>query len=236
MPKRGKKYKEATKLVDKQKVYDIEEALDTVKKISYTKFDGTVELHILLGIDAKKGDQNVRGTISLPKGTGKNVKVLVFAEGEKAQQAKDAGADFVGSDDLVDKIGNENWTDFDVAIATPDIMRKIAKLGKVLGPRGLMPSPKSGTVTEDVAQAVVEFKAGKVEVRNDRTGNVHIPLGKVSFSKEDLKENLIAAVEQLVRMKPENSKGKFLRKAVIAPTMGPGLTIDIGSLNSTNVA
>lgn len=236
MPKRGKKYKEAAKLVDKQKVYDIEEALDTVKKISYTKFDGTVELHILLGIDAKKGDQNVRGTISLPKGTGKNVKVLVFAEGEKAQQAKDAGADFVGSDDLVDKIGNENWTDFDVAIATPDIMRKIAKLGKVLGPRGLMPSPKSGTVTEDVAQAVVEFKAGKVEVRNDRTGNVHIPLGKVSFSKEDLKENLIAAVEQLVRMKPENSKGKFLRKAVIAPTMGPGLTIDIGSLNSTNVA
>jgi large subunit ribosomal protein L1 len=236
MPKRGKKYKEATKLVDKQKVYDIEEALDTVKKISYTKFDGTVELHILLGIDAKKGDQNVRGTISLPKGTGKNVKVLVFAEGEKAQQAKDAGADFVGSDDLVDKIGNENWTDFDVAIATPDIMRKIAKLGKVLGPRGLMPSPKSGTVTEDVAQAVVEFKAGKVEVRNDRTGNVHIPLGKVSFSKEDLKENLIAAVEQLVRMKPENSKGKFLRKAVIAPTMGPGLTIDIGSLTSTNVA
>lgn len=236
MPKHGKKYKEATKLIDKQKVYDIEEALDIVKKISYTKFDGTVELHILLGIDAKKGDQNVRGTISLPKGTGKNVKVLVFAEGEKAQQAKDAGADFVGSDDLVDKIGNENWTDFDVAIATPDVMRKIAKLGKVLGPRGLMPSPKSGTVTEDVAQAVVEFKAGKVEVRNDRTGNVHIPLGKVSFSKEDLKENLIAAVEQLVRMKPENSKGKFLRKAVIAPTMGPGLTIDIGSLTTTNVA
>jgi len=235
MPKRGKKYREAIKLVDRQKNYDIEEALDLVKKTSYTKFDGTVELHVLLGIDPKKGDQNVRGTISLPKGTGKNVRVLVFAEGEKAEQARQAGADFVGSDDLIERINNEGWTDFDVAIATPDIMRKIGRLGKVLGPRGLMPSPKAGTVTDDVAQAVTEFKAGKVEVRNDRTGNIHVPLGKVSFDKNDLKENLLSAFDQLAKMKPENSKGKFIRKAVIAATMGPSINIDINSLSLTSV-
>ncbi|HBT51252.1 MAG TPA: 50S ribosomal protein L1 [Petrotoga sp.] len=236
MPKHGKKYREVIKLVDRQKNYSIDEALDLVKKTSYTKFDGTVELHALLGIDPKKGDQNVRGTISLPKGTGKNVRVLVFAEGEKADQARQAGADFVGSDDLIDRINNEGWTDFDVAIASPDIMRKIGRLGKVLGPRGLMPSPKAGTVTDDVAQAVKEFKAGKVEVRNDRTGNIHIPIGKVSFDKMDLQENLIAAFEQLMKMKPENSKGKFIRKATIAATMGPGINIDLNTLSLASVA
>jgi large subunit ribosomal protein L1 len=164
------------------------------------------------------------------------VRVLVFAEGEKAEQAKQAGADFVGSDDLIERINNEGWTDFDVAIATPDIMRKIGRLGKVLGPRGLMPSPKAGTVTDDVAQAVKEFKAGKVEVRNDRTGNIHVPIGKVSFDKDDLKENLISAFEQLMKMKPENSKGKFIRKAVIAATMGPGINIDLNSLSLATVA
>ncbi|HQD44058.1 MAG TPA: 50S ribosomal protein L1, partial [Defluviitoga tunisiensis] len=209
MPKRGKKYKEVSKLVDKTKTYNIEEAIELIKKVSYTKFDGTVELHIVLGIDPKKTDQNVRGTISLPNGTGKSVRVLVFAEGEKAEQARQAGADYVGSDDLIEKINSEGWTDFDVAIATPDMMRKIARLGKILGPRGLMPSPKAGTVTEDIAQAVKEFKAGKIEVRNDRTGNIHVPVGKVSFNNEALKENILSALEQINKMKPESSKGKF---------------------------
>ena len=229
MPKRGKKYQEIVKLVDKTKSYSIDEALELVKKVSYSKFDGTVEMHVVLGIDPKKSDQNVRGTISLPKGTGKKVRVLVFAEGENAEQARQAGADYVGSDDLINKISSEGWTDFDVAISTPDMMRKIAKLGKVLGPRGLMPSPKAGTVTENVAQAVKDFKSGKVEIRNDRTGNVHIPIGKVSFAKEDLKENLLSALEQLSKMKPESAKGKFINKVVIAPTMGVGINIDLST-------
>ncbi|PNR95946.1 50S ribosomal protein L1 [Petrotoga sp. 9PWA.NaAc.5.4] len=229
MPKRGKKYQEIVKLVDKTKSYSIDEALELVKKVSYSKFDGTVEMHVVLGIDPKKSDQNVRGTISLPKGTGKKVRVLVFAEGENAEQARQAGADYVGSDDFINKISSEGWTDFDVAISTPDMMRKIAKLGKVLGPRGLMPSPKAGTVTENVAQAVKDFKSGKVEIRNDRTGNVHIPIGKVSFAKEDLKENLLSALEQLSKMKPESAKGKFINKVVIAPTMGVGINIDLST-------
>ncbi|MFY9125887.1 MAG: 50S ribosomal protein L1 [Defluviitoga tunisiensis] len=236
MPKRGKKYKEVSKLVDKTKTYNIEEAIELIKKVSYTKFDGTVELHIVLGIDPKKSDQNVRGTISLPNGTGKSVRVLVFAEGEKAEQARQAGADYVGSDDLIEKINSEGWTDFDVAIATPDMMRKIARLGKVLGPRGLMPSPKAGTVTEDIAQAVKEFKAGKVEVRNDRTGNIHVPVGKVSFNNEALKENILSALEQINKMKPESSKGKFIKKATISPTMGPAIVIDLSSLGEIKVA
>lgn len=236
MPKRGKKYKEALKLVDRTKRYSIEEAIELVKKVSYTKFDGTVELHITLGIDPKKTDQNIRGTILLPKGTGKMVRVLVFAEGEKAEEARQAGADYVGSDDLIEKISSEGWTDFDVAIATPNMMPKIAKLGKILGPRGLMPSPKAGTVTDNVAQAVKEFKAGKIEVRNDRTGNIHIPIGKVSFDNEDLKENLLSALDQINKMKPESLKGKFIRNVVIAPTMGPAISLDLSTLNLSKVA
>ncbi|MCP5455721.1 MAG: 50S ribosomal protein L1 [Thermotogae bacterium] len=228
---RGKKYIEARKLVDKSKDYTIEEAIELVKKASYAKFDETIEIHVQIGIDATKSDQNVRSTIALPHGTGKTVRVAVFATGEKVEEAKNAGADFVGSDDLADKILNEGWTDFDVAIATPDMMRVVGKLGKVLGPRGLMPSPKAGTVTPDVASAVKEFKAGRIEVRNDKTGNVHFPVGKKSFDTEKIKENIISGVEQLSKLKPANSKGKFIKKIVTASTMGPGVKLDSTGMN-----
>lgn len=231
MANRGKKYLEVKKLVDGQKTYSVDEAISLVKKLGYAKFDETIEAHVNLGIDATKSDQNVRNTIALPQGTGKKVRVIVFAKGEKAEEAKKAGADYVGAEDLVEKITKEGWTDFDTAIATPDMMRFVGRLGKFLGPRGLMPSPKAGTVTPDVETAVKEFKAGRIEVRNDKTGNLHFPIGKKSFEDEKLKENLLSAMEQLCKFRPSTSKGKFILKVVLAPTMGPSTKLDINELN-----
>ncbi len=230
MPKHSKRYLEARKLVDRLKYYSLDEAIDLVKKTSTAKFDETVELHLATNIDYRKPEQHIRGTISLPHGTGKKVKVLVFAKGEKAKEAQEAGADYVGAEDLVEKIEKEGFLDFDVAIATPDMMRIIGRLGRILGPRGLMPSPKSGTVTNEVGEAVREFKKGRVEVRTDKTGNLHIPVGKVSFENEKLKENIIAAVDQIMAMKPQGVKGQFLKKAVLSSTMGPGIKLDLNEL------
>ena len=230
MPKHSKRYNELKKLIDPEKAYTLDEAVELVKKVANAKFDETVEFHIKTNIDYRKSEQNIRSTISLPNGTGKTVRVLVFAKGNKADEAKDAGADYVGAEDLVDKITNEAFFDFDVAIATPDMMKVIGKLGKVLGPRGLMPNPKSGTVTEDVASAVSEFKKGKVEVRTDKTGNLHFPVGKASFDQEKLKENIKAAYEQIVALRPAGVKGIFIKKAVVTPTMGPGIKLDLNTL------
>ena len=230
MPKHSKRYVEAKKLVDRMKYYDVDEAIDLVKKTATAKFDETVELHLATNIDYRKPDQHIRGTISLPHGTGKKVRVLVFAKGEKAKEAEEAGADYVGAEDLVEKIQNEGFLDFDVAIATPDMMRIIGRLGKILGPRGLMPSPKSGTVTNEIGEAVREFKKGRIEIRTDKTGNLHIPIGKVSFDKEQLKENLLSAVDQVMSMKPPSVKGQLLKKAVLASTMGPGIKLDLNKI------
>lgn len=231
MAKRGKKYIEAKKLVDRTLNYKIDEAIELAKKTSYAKFDSSIEVHVRLGIDAKKSDQNVRSTVSLPNGTGKEIKVLVFAEGEKAEEAKNAGADFVGGEDLAEKITKENWTDFDIAIASPDMMKVVGKLGRILGPKGIMPSPKAGTVVDDVAKAVNEFKAGKVEVRNDKSANVHFPVGKKSFNNDQLKENIVSGLEQLCKLRPQTAKGRFIRKVVISPTMGPGIKLDTSELS-----
>jgi large subunit ribosomal protein L1 len=231
MAKRGKKYQEVRKQVDALKIYALDEAVDLVKKVSYANFDASIEVHVVLGIDSKKSDQNVRSTVSLPHGTGKEVRVLVFAEGEKAEAANKAGADFVGGEDLAQKITSEGWTDFDVAIASSDMMKVVGKLGRVLGPKGLMPSPKAGTVTDDIENAVSAFKAGKLEVRNDKTGNVHFPVGKKSFENDKLKENIVSGLEQLSKLKPSTSKGKFIRRVVIAPTMGPGIKIDLTGIS-----
>jgi large subunit ribosomal protein L1 len=230
MPKHSKRYNELRKLVDPEKSYSLEEAVELIKKTSTAKFDETVEFHIKTNIDYRKSEQNIRSTISLPNGTGKSVRVLVFAKGEKAEEAKNAGADYVGAEELADKIANEGFFDFDVAIATPDMMKVLGKLGKVLGPRGLMPNPKSGTVTDDVAAAVSEFKKGKVEVRTDKTGNLHFPVGKASFTPEKLAENIKSAYEQVLALRPAGVKGHFIKKAVIASTMGPGIKLDINTL------
>ncbi|MBB6062741.1 large subunit ribosomal protein L1 [Thermosipho japonicus] len=230
MPKHSKRYNEVRKLVDRSKDYDLNEAIDLAKKVATAKFDETVELHIKTNIDYRKSDQQIRSTISLPHGTGKEVKVLVFATGEKAEEAKAAGADYVGAEDLVEKIQKENFLDFDVAIATPDMMRVIGKLGKILGPRGLMPNPKAGTVTNDVASAVKEFKKGRMEVRTDKTGNLHIPVGKASFDNEKLKENIKSAYEQILNLKPAGVKGNFIKKVVLSTTMGPGIKVDPATL------
>ncbi len=230
MPKHSRRYTEARKLVDRLKYYSLDEAIELVKKTATAKFDETVELHLATNIDYRKPEQHIRGTISLPHGTGKKVKVLVFAKGDKAKEAQEAGADYVGAEDLVEKIEKEGFLDFDVAIATPDMMRTIGRLGRILGPRGLMPSPKSGTVTNEVGEAVKEFKKGRVEIRTDKTGNLHIPVGKVSFENEKLKENIIAAVDQVMSMKPQGVKGQFLKKAVLASTMGPGIKLDLNEL------
>ena len=232
MPKRSKRYSRVRELVDRAKFYSIDEAIELVKKTATAKFDETVELAIKTGIDPRKSDQMVRGTITLPHGTGKKVRVLVFAKGEKAKEAQEAGADIVGAEELIEKIAKEGFLDFDVAIATPDMMRYVGRLGKILGPRGLMPSPKSGTVTEDVASAVKEFKSGRIEIRNDRTGNLHLPIGKVSFDKEKLKENLVSALSQINSMRPQAVKGRFLEKAVISSTMGPGIKLDISKIEA----
>ncbi len=229
MPKRGKKYQEALKLVDRSKKYPLKEALELVKKMSEVakrNFDETVELAVRLGVDPRHADQMVRGAVTLPHGTGKEVKVLVFAKGEKAKEAEEAGADYVGAEDLVQKIQKEGWLDFDKAVATPDMMPLVGRLGRILGPRGLMPNPKTGTVTMDVAKAVQELKKGKVEFRVDKAGNVHVPIGKVSFGTEKLYENAKAVLDALWRAKPAAAKGQYFRSITVSSTMGPGVKVD----------
>lgn len=227
---RGKKYKDSVKLVDKSKLYDTEEALKLVTETSKAKFDETVEAHIRLGVDSRHADQQVRGAIVLPHGTGKSVKILVFAKGAKAEEAKAAGADYVGEMELVQKIQGENWFDFDVVVATPDMMGVVGRLGKVLGPKGLMPSPKAGTVTMDVTKAVNEIKAGKVEYRLDKTNIIHCPIGKASFGTEKLTENFNALIGAIIKAKPSAAKGQYLRSVVVASTMGPGIKINQAKL------
>lgn len=226
MKKRSKKYTEAMSKVERNKAYTKEEAVKLVKETSTSSFDGTVEVAIRLNIDTKKADQQLRGAIVLPKGTGKTTKVLVIARGEKANQAKEAGADYVGDVDMLEKIEKENWFDFDTMIATPDMMPLLGKLGRVLGPKGLMPNPKTGTVTLDVAKAVQEVKAGRVEYRADSFGIIHGVIGKVSFSEEDLMENLNAFVSAILRVKPATVKGDYVKSISIASTMGPGIKVE----------
>ena len=225
MAKRGKKYQEAAKLVERTTFYEPQEAVELVKKTSVGNFDGTVEAAIRLGVDPKKNDQQVRGAVVLPNGTGKTQRVLVFAKGEKAKEAEAAGADYVGEADYIQKI-NGGWFDFDVIVATPDMMGEVGKLGRVLGPKGLMPNPKTGTVTFDVEKAVNEIKAGKVEYRVDRAGNVHAPIGKVSFEADKLLENLNTLVETLVKVKPAAAKGTYLKNISVTSTMGPGVKVN----------
>ncbi|MBS6464660.1 MAG: 50S ribosomal protein L1 [Firmicutes bacterium] len=223
--KHGKKYTESLKAYDKSKAYEIGEAVDLVLNTAKAKFDETVELHVRLGVDPKQADQQVRGVIVLPNGTGKNVKVLCLAKGEKADQAKEAGADFVGAEELVQKIQTENWFDFDVIITTPDMMGVVGRIGKILGPKGLMPNPKSGTVTMDVAKAIKDTKAGKVEYRLDKTAIIHCPIGKKSFGKEKLVENYDALFDAIVKAKPAAAKGQYVKSVTVASTMGPGVRV-----------
>jgi large subunit ribosomal protein L1 len=221
----GKKYKEARSKIDREKHYDMGEALDLLPQITYAKFDETVEVAFRLGVDPRHADQMVRGSVALPNGLGKTVKIVVFAKGEKEKEAQEAGADFVGAEDLIDKI-QKGWTDFDKAIATPDMMGAVSKLGKILGPRGLMPNPKVGTVTFDIARTVQEMKAGRVEFRVDKAGNLHIPVGKVSFGKEKIIENINSLVEAIIRLKPASSKGTYVKGIAISTTMSPGIKVD----------
>lgn len=223
---RGKKYQDSAKLVDKTKAYDVSEAMELVTKTAKAKFDETVEAHIKLGVDSRHADQQVRGAIVLPHGTGKTARVLVFAKGAKADEATAAGADYVGEADLVQKIQGENWFDFDVVVATPDMMGVVGRLGKVLGPKGMMPSPKAGTVTMDVTKAVNEIKAGKIEYRLDKTNIIHCPIGKVSFGAQKLQENFTALMDAIVKAKPSAAKGQYLRSVVVASTMGPGIKLN----------
>ena len=224
--KQGKRYAEAAKLVDSTKLYEAQEALEIIEKMPKAKFDETVELHVKLGVDSKHADQQVRGTVVLPHGTGKSLKVLVFAKGEKAKEAEAAGADFVGAEELVPKIEKENWFDYDVIVATPDMMGVIGRLGKVLGPKGLMPNPKSGTVTMDVTKAVAEIKSGKVEYRLDKTNIIHLGIGKVSFGPEKLAENYQTVVDAIIKAKPAAAKGQYIRSVALTTTMGPSLYIN----------
>ena len=230
MAKFGKKYTASAQLVDKAKLYDLNEAVDLVCQTAKAKFDETVEVHIRLGVDSRHADQQVRGAIVLPNGTGKTVKTLVFARGDKADAARAAGADFVGAEDMVQKITTENWFDFDVVIATPDMMGVIGRLGKVLGPKGLMPNPKAGTVTMDVAKAVAEAKAGKIEYRLDKTNIIHCPIGKASFGAEKIGENFDALMNAIIKAKPAAAKGQYIKSCVIATTMGPGVKINYAKL------
>ena len=221
----GKKYIDSAKQIDKFNLYDATEALDLVVKTAPAKFDETVELHVKLGVDSRHADQQVRGAIVLPHGTGKVARVLVFAKGDKAEEAKAAGADFVGEMDMVQKIQQENWFDYDVVVATPDMMGVVGRLGKVLGPKGLMPSPKAGTVTPNVAQAIAEIKAGKVEYRLDKTNIIHCPIGKVSFGAEKLAENMDTLMKAVVKAKPAAAKGQYIRSCTVVSTMGPGVKV-----------
>lgn len=224
--KHGKKYNESVKLIEKDKLYDSAEALDIAVKTGSAKFDETVEIHVRLGVDSRHADQQVRGAVVLPNGTGKQTRVLVICKGDAAKAAEEAGADYVGAEDMVTKIQNENWMDFDVVIAAPDCMGLIGRLGKVLGPRGLMPSPKAGTVTPDVGKAVTEAKAGKIEYRLDKTNIIHCPIGKVSFGAEKLAENFDTLMGAIVKAKPAATKGQYIKSCVIATTMGPGIKLN----------
>jgi len=229
MAKRGKKYLEALKQYDKHKLYPLEEAIELVKKLAYANFDETVEAAVRLGVNPKYADQMVRGSVVLPYGTGKPVKVLVLTKGEKEKEAKEAGADYVGLDEYVEKI-KQGWLEFDKVVATPDVMNVVGKLGKILGPRGLMPNPKTGTVTFDVANAVKEIKAGKVDFKVDKAGNIHAPVGKVSFETEKLAENVRALINELLRLKPASAKGQYLKSLTLSSTMGPGVKVDLKSV------
>ena len=223
--KRGKRYQEAAKLVDSSKVYEAKEALEIIEKMPKPKFDETVELHVKLGVDGKQADQQVRGTVVLPNGTGKTQRVLVFAKGDKAKEAEAAGADFVGAEELVPKIQNENWFDYDVIVATPDMMGVIGRLGKILGPKGLMPNPKSGTVTMDVTKAINEIKSGKVEYRLDKSNIIHLGFGKISFGSEKLLENYETIMDAIQKAKPAAAKGQYIRSIAISTTMGPSIYV-----------
>ena len=235
MPKHGKRYLDAAKLVDSEKTYQPGEAIELLKKMSFVKFDPTVELHMQLGVDPRHADQMVRGTATLPAGTGKEVKVLVFAQGEKVKEAEEASADFVGLDDMIKQV-NDGWLGFDVAIATPDVMSKVASLGRRLGPRGLMPNPKTGTVTFDIAKAVREVKAGRVEFRVDKTSLIHMPIGKASFSDEQLMQNLAASIDAIVRAKPSGAKGTYVKSVVVCSTMSPSVRLDVPSALALKVS
>ena len=224
--KQGKRYAEAAKLVDSAKLYEAKEALEVIEKMPKAKFDETVELHVKLGVDSKHADQQVRGTVVLPNGTGKSLKVLVFAKGDKAKEAEAAGADYVGAEELVPKIEKENWFDYDVIVATPDMMGVIGRLGKVLGPKGLMPNPKSGTVTMDVTKAVSEIKSGKVEYRLDKTNIIHLGMGKVSFGAEKLMENYQTIIDAIIKAKPAAAKGQYIKSVALTTTMGPSLYVN----------
>ena len=227
---RGKKYQESAKLFDKTVTYESDVAFKTISEMSKAKFDETVEVHVRLGVDSRHADQQVRGAIVLPNGTGKTVRTLVFAKGAKADEAKEAGSDFVGAEDMVAKIQSENWFDYDVIIATPDMMGVIGRLGKVLGPKGLMPNPKAGTVTPDVARAVNEAKAGKIEYRLDKTNIIHCPIGKASFGKDKLQENFDTLMGAVIKARPAAQKGQYIKSCVIASTMGPGIKINQAKL------
>ena len=224
--KRGKRYQEAAKLVDSTREYEAKEALELIEKMPKPKFDETVELHVKLGVDSKHADQQVRGTVVLPHGTGKSLRVLVFAKGDKAKEAEAAGADFVGAEELVPKIEKENWFDYDVIVATPDMMGVIGRLGKVLGPKGLMPNPKSGTVTMDVTKAISEIKSGKVEYRLDKTNIIHLGIGKVSFGAEKLAENYNTIIDAIIKAKPAAAKGQYIKSVAVATTMGPSVYLN----------
>ncbi len=226
---RGKKYKNVIEKVDTNKLFAVDEAIQLIEETKTANFDETVEIAIKLGIDPRQANQQIRTGMVLPHGIGKDIKVLVFAKGDKAKEAKDAGADFVGDDDIVKKITNENWLDFDVSIATPDMMSLVGKLGKVLGPRGLMPSPKVGTVTLEIEKTVKEAKAGRIEIKNDKGGVIHAPIGKVSFGKDKLRDNFLIFVDTLIKIKPASSKGAFIRKITLSNTMGPGIKVDFAN-------
>ncbi len=227
MAKKSKRFNAAKEKIQRLNDYELKEAVKLVKETATAKFDETIELHFSTSIDPRKAEQQIRNTVSLPHGSGKTVRVLVFAKGDMAEAAKSAGADFVGAEDIADKIVKENWFDFDIAIATPDMMRVIGKLGKILGPRGIMPSPKSGTVTNDVEEAVKAFKLGRMEARNDKTGNIHLAVGKKSFKDQMLEENINSAISQVLELKPTGLKGKLFKRLAIASTMGPGVRLNI---------
>jgi len=230
--KHGKKYQEAAKAIDRQTLYDVPEALDLVKNSAVAKFDETVEVHIRTGCDGRHADQQIRGAVVLPNGTGKSVRVLVFAKGEKEKEALEAGADFVGAEELIPKIQNENWFEYDVVVATPDMMGVVGRLGKILGPKGLMPNPKAGTVTMDVAKAIAEIKAGKIEYRLDKANIVHCPIGKASFTNEQLQENFKALTDAIIKARPAALKGTYLKSITLASTMGPGVKVNVAKLTN----
>ena len=228
--KRGKKYVEAAKLIDRTVTYDIDQAMELVKKAATAKFDETIEAHIRTGCDGRHAEQQIRGAVVLPHGTGKSVKVLVFAKGDKAAEAEAAGAEYVGAEDLIPKIQNEGWFDFDVVVATPDMMGVVGRLGRVLGPKGLMPNPKAGTVTMDVTKAVKDIKAGKIEYRLDKTNIIHVPIGKASFSEADLADNFQTLMDAINKARPATLKGQYLKSVSVAPTMGPGVKLNVTKL------